>query len=121
MTMIAALGNAAGSSYMYADATAQPGVDHAYRIVVVEAGSVESIKGPYRRVARQDVAMMIPQQTEVRWQSNAGDSYSLQRSPTLVNPAWTTIATGEVATPPENVFVDGAAGDERQYYRVVVE
>ena len=102
ISMIPALGNVAGSSYAYTDTSALAGVEYAYRIVIIEAGNMESIKGPYRRLARQQVAMMIPAEADVRWLSNEGETYSVERSPSLSNPVWTTIATGEAATPPEN-------------------
>jgi hypothetical protein len=121
--LIPAQGGPGGHDYAYIDTSATPGERHQYRVVLVRVGDVEEIVGPYDELAEQVLLLATPTAVSgntatLKWDSNAGETYTLWRSPSLTPPNWTPIATALPATPPQNTHTDPTATGDRFYYRV---
>ena len=72
------------------------------------------------RLALNAVATVSADHFEVRWQSAAGRRYTLLKSATL-DGAFTVVATGLSASPPENSFTDESATGAAAFYKIRVE
>lgn len=59
----------------------------------------------------------------LRWPSQAGRYYNIQRSADVTFATYEVIVQGQTATPPLNIFLDnsaGAAPNGRYFYRIEV-
>ena len=64
---------------------------------------------------------MIGSDFQIGWDSFTGETYTVERSPSLTPPNWNTITNGVPATPPENIILDQTPMGNRQYYRITLE
>lgn len=114
------------SSYAFTDTTAVLGRLYSYRVIIVDTGAGETPAGPYVRSAVQDLVLGESVAAgsgvvNVTWKSNEGKIYRVERTPALVAPEWTALATNLPATPPQNTYSDTNAPSPDAYYRVLVE
>ncbi len=117
-----------GGSYRVVDSGAIPGETYTYKLVEIETDGTEIEYGPFVRQATEVTAALEmsrplpagPDGVAVRWVSRAGERYTVLRASNLAD-GFTPLATGIVATPPENIYIDSSAGTDAAYYSIRAE
>ncbi len=98
-----------GASYCYIDEAARPGETYTYRLIEVELDGRQNAYGPFERTAYalkiRPPIRFLPEGVVIRWLSRSNELYRVLRTVDLQYD-FTPLATGVVATPPENVYTD---------------
>lgn len=102
-----------GARYCIPDPGAQEGGTYVYLLVEVDMFGDLNYYGPFERTAAAlsfaPPLHPVPGGIAIRWLSRSNELYRVLRSQDLTG-LFVPIATGLVATPPENVYTDSVAG-----------
>ena len=115
-----------GAAYSVVDSSAQPGVSYVYKLEEIESGGKINIYGPFEGVSERSQPLALSQPVRsgangliLRWESRAGERYSIRRA-TRLEEGFVTLATGVIATPPVNLWQDPDQPDAA-YYQIQIE
>ena len=116
-----------GADYSIVDPAAIPGMTYTYKLVEVETDGTLREYGPFLGRSTRTEPPLLSQPVVagsnglvLRWQSRINERYTIKRTLSLAEP-FLPVATGILATPPENVWPDPATQLDSAYYQIQIE
>ncbi len=115
-----------GGTYSLPDVSAESGVPYVYKLEEIETDGTIIEYGPFTGVSERSQPLALSQPVKagenglvLRWQSRTGERYTVKRANALTE-IFMPVATGIMATPPENVWQDPDDFDAA-YYQIQIE
>ena len=116
-----------GADYSIVDPAAIPGTTYTYKLVEIETDGTLKEYGPFLGKSTRAEPLILSQPVVagtnglvLRWQSRATERYTIKRALGLIEP-FQPVATGILATPPENVWSDPSTHLHSAYYQIQIE
>ena len=116
-----------GADYSIVDPAAVVGTSYTYKLVEVETDGTLKEYGPFLGKSTRTEPPLLSQPVVsganglvLRWQSRINERYTIKRALTLADP-FLPVATGILATPPENLWSDPNTQLDSAYYQIQIE